>query len=86
MTTAKNVSTTRQTTAAIILYTATTARQTTILYSTKTASQTTAVTVLHSTSTEEGKTTAGTKGTLVNYSIKVVVQRLAVASQSELGA
>lgn len=61
MTTAKKVSTTRQTTAAIILYTTTTARQTTILYSIKTASQTTAVIVLHSTSTEEGKTTTETQ-------------------------
>lgn len=78
-TTAEKVSTTRLTTAAIILYTTTTARQTTaatILYSTKTASQTAAVTVLYSTSTEEGKTATGTKGTIVNYSIKVFVQFL----------
>ena len=68
-TTAKKVSTTCQTTAAIILYRTATARQTaaaTILYSTKTASQTTAVNVLYSTSTEERKTTTGTKGTFVN--------------------
>ena len=85
-TTAKKVSTTRQTTAAIILYTTATARQTmaaTILYSTKTASQTTAVTVLYSASTEERKTTTGTKGTFVNYSIKVFVQCLALASRSK---
>ena len=71
------------------MYTTTTARQTTaatILYSTKTASQTTAVTVFYSTSTEEGKTRAGTEGTFVNYYIKVIVQCLAVASQSKVGA
>ena len=78
-TTAKNARTTGATTTATILYTTTTARQKTAvtnLYSTS------AATVLYSTSTEEGKTKTGTKGTFVNYFVKVVVRWLAVAIQA----